>query len=229
MKIAIIPARGGSKRIPRKNVRPFRGRPLIEWAIEIARNSACFDRIIVSTEDKEIADISRAAGAEIPFTRPVELSDDHAGTMAVIKHALTELAKQDCVPSHVCCLYPASPLLTPRSLHSAYQQLLASNVSFCFGVVSYGHPIQRALRLGIDGRISMIDPSQALTRSQDLEPAFHDAGQFCWGTTDAFMEGISPMLQPASAIILSRNRVVDIDNEDDWELAEALHAAIMKP
>lgn len=228
MKLAIIPARGGSKRIPRKNIKPFCGRPIIAWSIAAARASGCFNRIVVSTDDDEIAAVARAEGAETPFMRPASLADDHTGTMAVVAHAVQAMETQGPVFNHVCCIYPTAPLLQPASLREAYERLVSAGTAFAFGVASYGHPIQRALRLGSDGIVSMFEPSHATARSQDLEPAYHDAGQFCWGTRDAFLAGASPLSSGTSvAVVLPRHRVVDIDTPEDWDLAEALHRAFV--
>lgn len=227
MKLAVIPARGGSKRIPRKNIKLFCGRPIIAWSIDTARASGCFDRIVVSTDDDEIAAIARAEGAETPFMRPRTLADDYTGTMAVVEHAIRATEAQCQEFSHVCCIYPTAPLLLPCSLNDAYERLITSGAAFSFGVASYGHPIQRALRLSSDGDVSMFEPRFAMTRSQDLEPGFHDAGQFCWGVRDAFLTGVSPLSSGSSvAVVLPRQRVVDIDTLEDWDLAEALHRAL---
>lgn len=224
--LAVIPARGGSKRIPRKNVKLFAGRPIIAWSIQAARDSGLFERIVVSTDDPEICAVARAEGAEVPFMRPASLSDDHTGTLAVVAHAIRTLAAESYAPQHVCCIYPTAPLLQPASLREGYEKLRGTGVSFSFGVASYGHPIQRALRLSPQGVVSMFEPSHAMTRSQDLEPAYHDAGQFCWGTVEAFLAGVSPLSSASAAVTLPRNRVVDIDTADDWELAESLHLAL---
>ena len=227
MKLAVIPARGGSKRIPRKNIKPFCGKPIIAWSIAAARDSGCFDRIVVSTDDDEIAAVARAEGAETPFIRPTMLADDNTGTMAVVAHAVQAMETQGSAFDHVCCIYPTAPLLQPASLREAYERLVSAGRAFAFGVASYGHPIQRALRLGSDGMVSMFEPGHVMTRSQDLEPAFHDAGQFCWGTRDAFLAGVSPLTSGTSvAVVLPRHRVVDIDTPEDWDLAEALHLAL---
>jgi len=226
MKLAVIPARGGSKRIPRKNIKLFCGKPIIAWSIATARDSGCFDRIVVSTDDDEIAAVARDEGAETPFMRPATLSDDYTGTMAVVAHAVQAMETQGPAFNHVCCIYPTAPLLQPASLLEAYERLVSTGSPFAFGVASYGHPIQRALRLGSDGTVSMFEPGQAAARSQDLEPTYHDAGQFCWGTRDAFLAGVSPLSSGTSiAVVLPRNRVVDIDTPEDWDLAEALHRA----
>lgn len=227
MKLAVIPARGGSKRIPRKNIKPFRGKPMVAWSIEAALLSGCFDEVIVSTDDEEIADVARQWGASVPFMRPAALSDDHTGTMPVVRHAIEWFSSNAKPAEHVCCIYPTAPLLKPSALAEAHAQMIRSGSAFCFGVANYGHPIQRALRLDASGHATMFSAEHALTRSQDLEPAFHDAGQFCWGTRAAFIDGRSPFLQDSVALVLPRSRVVDIDTPEDWELAEALHAALM--
>lgn len=226
MKIAVIPARGGSKRIPRKNIKLFCGKPMIAWAISTAFQSGCFDEVIVSTDDAEIADVATAYGAKVPFVRPSELSDDLTGTLSVVAHAVEWYSQQGETPTFMCCLYPTTPLLQPESLSAAYELIVRTQSQFCLGVAAYGHPMQRALRVDDAGHASMFFPEHALTRSQDLEAAFHDAGQFCWGTATAFREGISPMLKKSAAFVLPRTRVVDIDTQEDWELAEALYMAL---
>lgn len=226
MKLAVIPARGGSKRIPRKNIKPFRGKPMIAWSIEAALHSGCFDEVVVSTDDAEIAEVARQWGADVPFMRPAALADDHTGTMPVLRHAIEWYGAQGRAPQHVCCIYPTAPLLSPEALVEAYERMVQSGSQFCFGVASYGHPIQRALRVDDTGHVAMFSTEHALSRSQDLEAAFHDAGQFCWGTSAAFVDGRSPFLQDSVAVVLPRSRVVDIDTPEDWQLAEALHAAL---
>lgn len=226
MKLAVIPARGGSKRIPRKNIKPFRGKPMIAWSIEAALQSGCFAEVVVSTDDDEIAEVARQWGAVVPFMRPAALADDHTGTMPVLRHAIKWYGTQGRAPQHVCCIYPTAPLLSPGVLAQAYERMVQSGSQFCFGVANYGHPIQRALRVDASGHVAMFSAEHALSRSQDLEPAFHDAGQFCWGTSAAFIDGRSPFLQDSVAVVLPRSRVVDIDTPEDWQLAEALHAAL---
>lgn len=226
MNIAIIPARGGSKRIPRKNIKEFNGKPMIAWSIETALASGCFQEVIVSTDDDEISKIATQCGASVPFKRPAHLSDDTSGTMPVIKHAIEWFDAQGLSPEHVCCIYPTAPMLAPSVLVNAYHRMIESGSKFCFGVTHYGHPIQRALRMDRLGHLSMFSPEHALTRSQDLEPAFHDAGQFCWGTRAAFIDGRSPLVQDSVAVVLPRYRTVDIDTLEDWKLAESLYAAL---
>lgn len=226
MRLAVIPARGGSKRIPRKNIKLFSGRPMIAWSIETAWRSGCFDAVVVSTDDAEVAEIAKSAGASVPFIRPAELADDHTGTLPVVAHAIRWHAERGLSPEHVCCIYPTAPLLLPESLAQAYERIVQTGSPFCLGVASFGHPIQRALRMSASGHMSMFFAEYAQTRSQDLEPAYHDAGQFCWGTAAAFIEGRFPMLLNSAAVVLPRSRVVDIDTAEDWELAEALHSAL---
>jgi len=226
VRLAVIPARGGSKRIPRKNIKPFCGKPIIAWSIEAARQSGCFDEVIVSTDDEEIADVARQWGAGVPFMRPAALADDHTGTLPVVAHAIDWYGGNGRVLDHVCCVYPTAPLLMPEFLSTAYKRMVQTGSQFCFAVANYGHPIQRAMRMSATGHVSLFSAEYALTRSQDLELAFHDAGQFCWGTASAFLEGRSPMVHNSVALVLPRSRVVDIDTVEDWELAEALHAAL---
>ena len=226
MKIAVIPARGGSKRIPRKNIKLFCGKPMIAWSIEIAFQSGCFDEVVVSTDDIEIAEVARQSNALVPFIRPANLAEDHTGTIPGLRHAIEWYVAHGRNPRHVCCIYPTAPLLSPEALVQAYERMVESSSQFCLGVASYNHPIQRALRVDADGYVTMFTTEHALSRSQDLEPAFHDAGQFCWGTASAFLDQRSPFLHDSVALVLPRSRVVDIDTPEDWQVAEALHAAL---
>ena len=225
MKIAVIPARGGSKRIPRKNIKPFAGLPIIAHSILAARESGVCDRVIVSTDDTEIAAVARDYGAETPFVRPPELADDHAGTMEVIQHAITWLDDNDCCPDYVCCLYPTAPFVTPNLLRRGLEILLQSGRQYAFPVTSFDFPIQRALRILADGSLDAAQPEYRFTRSQDLEPMFHDAGQFYWGRADAWKRG-EVIYSPASVpIVVPRHMVQDIDTPEDWQHAERLHQA----
>lgn len=229
MRLAVIPARGGSKRIPRKNLRDFCGRPMISWSIDAARDSGCFDRVIVSTDDDEIADIACAAGAEVPFLRPSELADDFTPTVPVIRHAIEQVEAEGGLPlSEICCIYATAPFIRAEDLQLGLAQLHESGSGYALTVTSYPAPIQRALRLGADGRIQMITPENMLVRSQDLEESWHDAGQFYWGTRAAWLSD-RPLLGPdASAIALPRVRVQDIDTVEDWITAEAMFQLLHK-
>lgn len=228
MKIAVIPARGGSKRIPRKNIRPFCGRPIISYSIDAARQSSLFDEIIVSTDDEEIAAVSCQLGATTPFVRPREIADDFTGTNAVVKHAVTWFRERGKEISHACCIYATAPLIQPRYLREGYEALTRSDAAFAFSVTSYAFPIQRAVRIMTSGRVDAFYPEHRLTRSQDLEPAYHDAGQFYWGTGDAFGDDVPLFSERSIGIVLPRKYVQDIDTLEDWEQAEYMFRAICR-
>ena len=223
MKICLIPARGGSKRIPRKNIRSFQGKPMIAWSIAAANTSKCFDQVIVSTDDQEIAEVAREHGAEVPFIRPAHLSDDQASTQAVIAHALEWVQKQGVVCEALCCLYATAPFVQADDLRQSQQQLMESRLgTVVFAATSFPFPIQRAIHLDAHGYASMFQPECFSSRSQDLTEAYHDAGQFYWATPETWstvtnlFEGMRPLLLP-------RWRVQDIDTEEDWQRAELLH------
>ena len=226
MRVAVVPARGGSKRISRKNVRLFAGEPMIAHSIRAAAASDCFDRIVVSTDDDEIAAIATGLGAEVPFRRPPELSDDHTGTVAVVRHAVEALEADGTVLSHVCCIYATAPFLTSQTLRDGLETLLNSGSSYVFGIAQFTSPIQRALRIRDDGTVEPIWPENVDVRSQDLEPAFHDAGQFYWGTAEAWRTAEPLHSTAASALVLPAQRVQDIDTPEDWVRAEYLYAAL---
>ena len=226
MRLAIIPARGGSKRIPRKNIKPFCGKPMIAWSIEAARDSGCFDRVIVSTDDAEIAQVARTCGADVPFMRPAELSDDHTGTIAVIAHAIEWLRQHDDAPGEVCCLYATAPFVQAADLRRGLDLLRQSGADYAFSVTSYAFPIQRAIRIGAAQRVEMFHPEHFATRSQELQEAWHDAGQFYWGKAEAWMAGKPILSADAVPVILPRHRVQDIDTPEDWLRAELMFAAL---
>lgn len=226
MKLAIIPARGGSKRIPRKNIKPFCGKPMIAWSIEAAQESGCFDRVIVSTDDAEIAEVARQYGAEVPFMRPLELSDDHTGTIPVIRHAIETINSQGRAVEQACCLYATAPFIRAEDLRRGLELLQGSGGDYAFSVTSYAFPIQRAIRLTPEGRVEMFNPEHFSTRSQDLEEAYHDAGQFYWGRAEAWLQG-QMIFSPASLpVMLPRHRVQDIDTPEDWVRAEWMFKAM---
>ncbi|MCG2579691.1 MAG: pseudaminic acid cytidylyltransferase [Marinobacter sp.] len=218
MKVAIIPARGGSKRIPRKNIKPFCGKPMIAWTIEAAIKSHCFDRILVSTDDREIAEVANTYGAETPFIRPAGLSDDHAGTMPVIAHAIETLAHP--IPDLVCCIYATAPFIAPENIQLGERRLLDSDANYAFSVTSYPFPIQRAIRMTPDERVEMFYPEEFSKRSQDLEEAWHDAGQFYWGKASAWLEQRPVFDHGSVPVKLPRHQVQDIDTPEDWLRAE---------
>lgn len=228
MRIAVIPARGGSKRIPRKNIKPFCGKPMIAWSLGAALNSSCFDEVIVSTDDAEIADVARQCGATVPFARPAKLSDDHTGTIPVIRHAIEWFQRQGAAPEKVCCIYATAPFVRAEDIRKGLKVLDSTGCDYAFSVTSYAFPIQRALRLTAEGRVEMFHPEHFNTRSQDLEEAYHDAGQFYWGRSGAWLAS-KPIFSPAAApVILPRCRVQDIDTPEDWERAEWMFKAMME-
>ena len=226
MKLAVLPARGGSKRIPRKNVRLFCGKPMIAWPIAAARECGQFDRIIVSTEDPEIAAVAREHGAETPFLRPAGLADDHTGTTEVLAHATGWALGQDWPVAAVCCVYPAAPMIAPTDIAEGLRKLESGDWDFVFTATDYAAPIFRAFRQTEGGGLEMFYPEHFWTRSQDLPRALHDAGQFYWGRPQAWLAG-EALFGPRSApLIIPRWRVQDIDTPDDWRRAEAMFRAL---
>lgn len=221
--VGILPARGGSKRIPRKNVRPFLGVPIISRTVGCLLAADVFDHVIVSTDDEEVASIAAEAGAEVPFRRPDALADDHTGTDAVIRHAIGQLeAEWETTLGYVCAVYPTAVLSLPQDIAGALRELTEWDADFVFSATPYSYPIQRALRRTPDGFCEMLHPEHLMTRSQDLENTFHDAGQFYWGTRDAWMEGKAAFTAKSRLHLLPAERVQDIDTEDDWRRAEVL-------
>jgi len=226
MRVAIIPARGGSKRIPYKNIKDFCGKPMIAWSIEAAKASGCFDKIIVSTDDHGIADIAQEWGADVPFMRPSELSDDYTGTIPVMRHAIQWLDANESKVGYTCCIYAAAPFVSAYDLQSGWELINGSDYDYAFSVTSYGFPIQRAIRINEQGRVGMINPEHFITRSQDLEEAWHDAGQFYWGKAEAWCEERAIFDEGSVPVKLPRHRVQDIDTPEDWTRAEWLFRAM---
>lgn len=225
MNIAVIPARGGSKRVPRKNVRDFCGRPMIAWSIDTALESKCFDRVIVSTDDEEVSEVAAACGAEVPFRRPAELSDDFTPTASVVAHAI-RWQQQSAPVERACCIYATAPFTRPEDLRAGLSLLNEPDVDYAFSATTFGFPIQRAIRLDARGRVGMFHPEHMMTRSQDLEDAFHDAGQFYWGRTDPWLAGRPIFGSRSVALVLERRRVQDIDTQEDWDRAELIFSAL---
>lgn len=228
MAIAIIPARGGSKRIPHKNIRAFCGQPMLAYAINAARAAGCFSHIVVSTDDEGVAGVARELGAEVPFLRAANLADDHTGTTPVVIDAIRQLDHLGMTAEHYCCIYATVPLIQADDLKSAHQYLLASQAPFVYTVAEFGFPIQRAVRMDERGCVTPFWPEQMTLRSQDLEPAYQDAGQFYWGSRAAWLGNISPVGGNGVGHILPRHRVVDIDTPEDWHLAELLYRALQQ-
>lgn len=228
MKIAVIPARGGSKRIPRKNIKLFCGKPMIAWSIEAAFASGLFEHVVLSTDDAEIAEVARVYGAEVPFMRPAALSDDHTPTSQVVAHAIEWYRENGLMPDPVCCIYATAPFVTAVDLKRGLQTLTDSGSDFAFSVTSYPFPIQRAIKLTNEARVEMFQPEHLNTRSQDLEEAWHDAGQFYWGRGEAWLTGKPIFSTNAAPVMLPRHRVQDIDTTEDWVRAEWMFKALQE-
>lgn len=227
MQLAVIPARGGSKRIPRKNIKDFYGKPMIAWSIEAALKSNCFDEVWVSTDDKEIADIAVEYGAKVPFMRPAHLSDDYATTADVMQHATQAFSQlQGQSPDYICCLYATAPFVQANDLQAGLQLLKNNPLDYAFSATTFAFPIQRAIKLNQDGNVEMFQPENFSKRSQDLEEAWHDAGQFYWGTAKAWLNKSVIFSNKSRIVELPRIRVQDIDTPEDWQLAELLFGVL---
>ncbi len=218
--VAIIIARGGSKRIPRKNIKDFLGRPIIAYPIEVALKSGLFDEVMVSTDDQEIADIAKSFGAAVPFLRSTKNANDHATTADVIKEVLEEYQKNGQNFEYLCCIYPTAVSVTPERLIEAMKKLKNHEVSAVFPVTKFSYPIQRALKIDVDGLLSMVSPENVEIRSQDFSPAYHDAGQFYCLRTASFLDNPRIDFNGATAFILPESEVQDIDTMEDWKIAE---------
>lgn len=225
MNLAIIPARGGSKRIPRKNIKDFHGRPMIAYAIEVAINSQLFDQVVVSTDDIEIAHIAQNYGAQIPFMRPKTLADDFTDTVSVVAHAIEQFDIQDIKEikeSIVCCVYPCSPLIKESDLQQSMTSLMKSNSDYCVPIVAFEHSIYRGMKV-INGKLSMLHPEKSNMRTQDLPLTYHDSGQFYFGRMEAWLKR-KPILSGDSVpYVMARSHAVDIDTDEDWIMAEQLY------
>jgi len=220
MNACIIPARGGSKRIPKKNIRDFCGKPMIVRSIEAAKVSGVFEHIIVTTDSEEIAAVAREWGAEVPFMRPPELSDDHASTDAVIIHALNWVKKNGIELEYACCLYATAPFVQPEYLRQGLELLKSTGATSAFSVTSFPFPIFRGLKINAQGALELFWPEHRMTRSQDLPEAYHDAGQFYWLNVEKYTKAPALYAPDAMPVILPRHLVQDIDTPEDWESAE---------
>lgn len=230
MKICIIPARGGSKRIVGKNLKRFMGRPILAYAINAAKNSGLFDRIIVSTDSEEIAYVAKEYGADIPFMRPENISDDHASTLDVIKHAITWFNENEKKTLEaVCCLYATAPFIRDSDLTQGLALLKENNdTQYTFAATRFSFPIERSIRVSSQGNVEMFWPEHFSTRSQDLDIAYHDAGMFYWGKPEAFLS-LLPIFAPHSKVVqIPHFRVQDIDEPDDWIRAEMLYQILLQ-
>ena len=228
MNLAIIPARGGSKRIPRKNIKEFCGKPMIAWSIEASLRSGLFDRIIVSTDDEEIADIGKQWGAEVPFLRPSDLSNDFAGTTEVVAHATRWAQLEGGAPDSVCCIYATAPFVRVDDLKHGLEVLRSGPWAYAFSATEFPSSIFRSFSQLETGGLEMLYPEHFSTRSQDLPMALHDAGQFYWGRAEAWTAGMRIFEKHSTPVMIPRWRVQDIDTADDWLRAEILASMIIK-
>jgi len=223
MNLAVIPARGGSKRIPKKNIRLFHQKPMLSYSISAALESKLFDDVVVSTDDELIAEVAREYGATVPFLRPSEISDDHTGVLEVVNHCIDWYRDKVGMVDHAALIYATAPFIKAEVLIDAFNLLTESNCSYVLPVARFSYPIQRALKIGGDGRVDMLRPEFRFTRSQDLQEAFHDAGQFCLGKADAFISKRDIYSTQTLPYVLSMEQVQDIDTEEDWRNAEILY------
>jgi len=227
MNVAIIPARSGSKRIPYKNKKIFRGKPIISYSIDVAKSTGLFQYIVVSTDCDEIATISKEYGAIVPFKRPEELSNDYATTGAVMAHAVSWINENIGELSAVCCIYATAPMIQVDDLIKSYKIFNTDKWDFVFAATTYSYPIQRSFIKLDSGSIRMFNPDHFETRSQDLPEAYHDAGQFYWGKADAWLENSIIFTEKSTILNIPSYRVADIDTEEDWVRAEILMSALL--
>jgi pseudaminic acid cytidylyltransferase len=226
MNVAIIPARGGSKRIPNKNIKPFAGKPIISYSIEAAVESGVFDKILVSTDDEKIMRTAIEYGAEVPFVRPPDLSDDLTPTAPVIDHALQWMRSHNVQATYACCIYATAPFLQPEYIRQGLEIIKNKKVSSVFSVTTFPFPIFRALEIDEKGHLAMFWPEHELSRSNDLPEAYHDAGQFYWLDCKRFLKRQKLYSSDAFPVILPRYLVQDIDTMEDWETAERMYTAL---
>ena len=217
--LCIIPARGGSKRIPRKNIKPFMGKPIIAYSIEAALASGLFDEVMVSTDDEEMARVARQYGAKVPFMRSSETANDYATTVDVLTEVIRTYEQRGCSFHTICCLYATAPFVTAERLREASAQL-SDTIDACFTMVEYSYPIQRSLRVNKEGLVEMTYPEHLKSRSQDLEKIYHDAGQFYFVKTDALLTEKTVWCKRTAPLVLPELEVQDLDTETDWQLAE---------
>jgi pseudaminic acid cytidylyltransferase len=227
MSIAIIPARGGSKRIPQKNIRDFLGKPIISYSIEIAKESKLFERIIVSTDDNEIAETATKYGAEVPFVRPSNLSDDYTGTHDVVGHAVKWLIDSGIKVENVCSIYPTAPLIQKKDLAKGFDLIKSGEWESVFAATKFSYPIFRSFHFTENGGLKMFFPDHYHSRSQDLVEAMHDAGQFYWANAKVWMQPPKQYNKNSTVILLPEWRVQDIDNLEDWKRAELIYQTLL--
>jgi pseudaminic acid cytidylyltransferase len=228
MNICVIQARGGSRRIPKKNIKIFHGKPMIAWSIEAAKKSKCFDKIIVSTDDNEIANIAIQYGAEVPFLRPTELSDDYASTPDVMQHAAIWLSKRYKDIDKICCIFGTAPLVNYISIREGLKKINEKNINYVISLARYSSPIQRAMYIDDLNIVKMLQPENLSKRSQELQYTYFDAAQFYWGKVNSWLKKDLIFSNKTKAIVIDEARVQDIDTLDDWNIAELKANYILK-
>lgn len=226
MNVAVIAARGGSKRIPGKNIKTFIDKPMVSYSIRAAAESGLFGKIVVSTDSDAITEVARKYGAEVPFMRPANISDDYTPMGEAVHHALAWLKEHGTEIDYTCCILPTAPLLRAEYIKKGYDLIRKENVDAVFSVTTYAFPILRSLRINKDGHLEMIWPEHELTRSNDLPEAYHDAGQFYWLNTESFLRNKKFYTKDALPIVLPRYLVQDIDTAEDWQRAELMYKAM---
>ncbi len=219
-KLCIIPARGGSKRIPRKNIKNFLGKPIIAYSIEAALQSNLFDEVMVSTDDNEIAEIAKKYGAKVPFLRSEENANDYATTVDVINEVLQQYKEIGKSFQTACCIYPTAPFVSSNKLKEAFDLMMSNNFDSVFPVMEFSFPIQRALKKDVNNKMTLFQPEHLNSRSQDLEKAYHDSGQFYWFFTNAILEKGKLWTDNTGVIVIKESEGQDIDTLEDWKLAE---------
>jgi len=225
--VAVIPARGGSKRIPRKNIKNFCGKPLIAYSIEAAKKSRLFDHVVISTDDNEIAEIASNYGGEIPFMRPRELANDHTATVPVISHAIDHFKDIGQMPHWVCCIYPTAPFVRVNDLNGAFDLVQEHEYQYVFTVAPFPSAVHRALERRPDGSMNPLYPEFECARTQDLRSTYFDAGQFYWGSATSWLQGLT-IHSHGVGWELPPQIAVDIDTTTDWKYAELMFEVLRK-
>jgi len=228
MNVAIIPARGGSKRIPNKNIKSFAGKPIITYSIDAARKSGVFDRIIVSTDSEIIADVAAKSGADVPFLRPANLADDYTPTAPVLEHAVNWLNANGPRVKYFCCIYPTAPFIRFQNIKEGFSTLIDKKATLAFSITTFDFCVFRGLKFTQDGRLEFLWPENEMKRSQDLPTAYHDAGQFYWFESETFLKKKKLFDTNAIPVIIPRFLVQDIDTPEDWEVAEVIYDVCKK-
>lgn len=218
--LAIIPARGGSKRIPRKNIRDFCGQPIIKYSIDAANRTKIFDEVMVSTDDPEISEIARTSGAQVPFLRTPETANDHATLAEVFREVVLQYKTIGQEFKYFCCVFATAPFVSPKRLTEGYELLLSTGADSVLPVTRFSYPIQRASKITNDGCLEMFWPENYNLRSQDLEASYHDCGQFCWMKVSSLLEQMKAYADHTVPLVLPESEVQDIDSEEDWAIAE---------